>query len=178
MWSLENAFTGAFKTLDPIPQFQATGSFPNTAHNYSFIGDARVPESFSNGSFQQPLKRAVLLYPYSEHYGIRVPGEPNMAKIDEVLKKQQELESLKAEAIKELEQVIADAQAKLEQLTGIGSRPTKKATAQKRAIDPKKPCDICGFATIPNHDARSHRNQDPKKAFTKTELEAKGLVKA
>ena len=25
MWSLSNAFTSAFKELDPIPQFKATG---------------------------------------------------------------------------------------------------------------------------------------------------------
>ena len=35
MWSLSNAFTSAFKTLDPIPQFKTTaklGEFLNDSH--------------------------------------------------------------------------------------------------------------------------------------------------
>jgi len=34
MWSLSNAFTSAFKELDPIPRFKATanlGAFPEAA---------------------------------------------------------------------------------------------------------------------------------------------------
>jgi hypothetical protein len=39
VWSLSNAFTSAFKDLDPIPQFRATaklGSFLDTCFKRSF----------------------------------------------------------------------------------------------------------------------------------------------
>ena len=39
MWSLSNAFTSAFKELDPIPQFKATaklGGFLETRFKQSF----------------------------------------------------------------------------------------------------------------------------------------------
>jgi hypothetical protein len=39
MWSLSNAFTSAFKELDPIPQFKATaklGEFPEARFSQSF----------------------------------------------------------------------------------------------------------------------------------------------
>jgi hypothetical protein len=39
LWSLSNAFTSAFKDLDPIPQFRATaklGSFLDTCFKPSF----------------------------------------------------------------------------------------------------------------------------------------------
>jgi len=39
LWSLSNAFTSAFKELDPIPQFKATaklGSFLETRFNQTF----------------------------------------------------------------------------------------------------------------------------------------------
>jgi len=39
IWSLSNAFTSAFKELDPIPQFKATaklGEFLETRFSHSF----------------------------------------------------------------------------------------------------------------------------------------------
>jgi hypothetical protein len=33
MWSLSNAFTSAFKKLDPVPQFKATASWVPFSHN-------------------------------------------------------------------------------------------------------------------------------------------------
>ena len=38
-------------------------------------------------------------------------------------------------------------------------------------------CPICGFKTNPPHDGRTHRYQDPKKAFTTAQLTAKGMSK-
>ena len=49
--------------------------------------------------------------------------------------------------------------------------------AKSRTTDPERPCGVCGFATIPNHDGRHHRGQAKKKAFTDEELGAKGWKK-
>jgi len=35
MWSFENAFTGAFKELDPVPMFEATAALPKFLANYN-----------------------------------------------------------------------------------------------------------------------------------------------
>jgi hypothetical protein len=48
-----------------------------------------------------------------------------------------------------------------------------------RQVNAERACPICGFRTIPPHDARAHRSQgDKKKAFSAEELSAKGLQKA
>jgi hypothetical protein len=48
-----------------------------------------------------------------------------------------------------------------------------------RSVNVNRPCPICGFRTVPPHDARAHRAQgEKKKAFTAEELSAKGLQKA
>jgi len=100
-----------------------------------------------------------------------------MGKLEEVLKKQTELDALKAEAIAELEAIIADAQEKLDQLTG-GIKTAPKSKPVQRILDPNKPCSVCNFLTEPNHDARKHRSQgDNKKPFTAKELEELGLKK-
>ena len=59
------------------------------------------------------------------------------------------------------------------------SGPRKK---DAKTIGPKRqikvgPCPICHFETRPRHDGRSHRGQEPKKAFTAHELTAKGFSK-
>jgi len=47
IWSLSNAFTSAFKKLEPIPQFKATASWENFwkpgSHNRSNHGAVRRP---------------------------------------------------------------------------------------------------------------------------------------
>jgi hypothetical protein len=59
-----------------------------------------------------------------------------------------------------------------------GVKGKSKKSGIKRHRDPNKPCDVCGFATDPGHDARKHRGQgDNKKAFTAKELEGLGLTK-
>lgn len=62
------------------------------------------------------------------------------------------------------------------ELRVAGRGGSRKGTRQ---ADPDRACPICGFKTIPPHDARAHRAQgDKKKAFTAEELSAKGLRKA
>src|SRR5260370_39707026 len=61
MWSLSNAFTSAFKELEPVPQFKATGScVPRFAVNHSFVSPewgtdpvfkARLPKIFNSFGF-------------------------------------------------------------------------------------------------------------------------------
>ncbi len=92
------------------------------------------------------------------------------------------LDGAKAEALKKAEEAVAE-------LTELGFRyhlveggaaPKKRAArAGAGTVDPDKPCSVCNFVTVPNHDARKHRAQgDAKKAFTAKELEAFGLKKA
>jgi hypothetical protein len=50
------------------------------------------------------------------------------------------------------------------------------AKATKRQLK-NVACPVCGFRTSPPHDARSHRGQNPKRAFTTEELTAKKLSK-
>src|ERR1017187_7524033 len=63
---------------------------------------------------------------------------------------------------------------------GDGAGPKKRGTrAGAGAVDPTKPCSVCNFVTVPNHDARKHRAQgEAKKAFSAKELETFGLKKA
>lgn len=63
--------------------------------------------------------------------------------------------------------------------------PRRRATDQPesgrkgtRQVNPDRPCPICGFKTIPPHDARAHRSQEPKARFTAEELSTKGYAKA
>jgi hypothetical protein len=88
--------------------------------------------------------------------------------------------------IAELEQLDKDYTAKKEKLTeelrgtydqlsrffgNESARGKKKTGASKPAAE--RHCDICD---INGHDARAHRNQDPKKKFTAKELAEKGLA--
>ena len=103
-------------------------------------------------------------------------------KAQQVLEALAKIETPKAEAITEL---LADRAKIDEQLAQLGHSDGKPA-AKKRGtregagtVDPDKPCSVCNFVTVPNHDARKHRAQgDAKKAFTAKELEAFGLKKA
>lgn len=60
--------------------------------------------------------------------------------------------------------------------------PNRKArsrttVSRKGAVSPQKPCPVCGFQTDPPHDARRHRGQSRKRAFTAKELAAMDMVK-
>ncbi len=53
-----------------------------------------------------------------------------------------------------------------------------RGSGVKRPVDPNKPCGICGFATVPNHDGRKHRSQgDKRKPFTAAALSDMGMSK-
>ncbi len=43
MWSLSNAFTSAFKELDPIPQFKATAKLGEFLDSHNRCGGADQP---------------------------------------------------------------------------------------------------------------------------------------
>lgn len=52
-----------------------------------------------------------------------------------------------------------------------------KTTASTKGMVRDAPCSICGFKTSPPHDARAHRGQTKKKAFTAAELKDKDFAK-
>ncbi|SRR5579883_1557501 len=106
-----------------------------------------------------------------------VPPKPETRKMaatkaQQVLEQISKLETLKKEAIDEL---LAERQKIDEQLAQLGYNdgppPKKKTGASKPAGE--RHCDICDMN---GHDARAHRNQDPKKKFTAKELAEKGLA--
>ena len=61
----------------------------------------------------------------------------------------------------------------------VEGRAPRKAAGTRKATATIEvgACPICGFRTSPPHDGRTHRSQDPKKAFTTAQLKAKGLSK-
>jgi hypothetical protein len=104
----------------------------------------------------------------------------------------QQLKKLDEERTKLLEGAQADALARAEEaikeLTALGfdyelvepARATarKSRTAHKASAPdhhPRGMCPICGWATNPAHDKRSHKSQTKKKPFTDAELAAKGM---
>ncbi len=101
-----------------------------------------------------------------------------MSKVQEALKAMETIEKLKADAIAEL----LEQRGKIdEQLSQLGHTEGKRSSGKKtqRHLDPDKPCTVCNFATVPNHDARKHRAQgDDKKPFTAKQLEELGMKKA
>jgi len=82
----------------------------------------------------------------------------------------------KDEALKKAEAAIADLNSlgfAYRLVEGNeGPHGKKKATTQQKPAA-ERHCDICD---INGHDARAHRNQEPKKKFTQKELAEKGLV--
>ena len=104
----------------------------------------------------------------------------------------QQLKKLDEERTKLLEGAKADALARAEEaineLIALGfayelaepGRTTarKPTTARKGSAPdhhPKGVCSICGWATNPPHDKRTHRAQTKKKPFTDAELSEKGM---
>jgi hypothetical protein len=81
---------------------------------------------------------------------------------------------------------LEKANEAIEELNELGFKYSLSDGAQApRARSPKAKaegdapkdvaCPICKVKTSPLHDSRSHRSQNPKKAFTAEELEAKHL---
>ena len=85
-------------------------------------------------------------------------------------------EAIKQNAVDELKTAITK---QIDELNGFGFayRLTEggKATRKRAPSDKVKHCEICN---LDGHDARNHRNQDPKKKFTQKELSEKGLPNA
>lgn len=57
-------------------------------------------------------------------------------------------------------------------VSDVASKPFKQIRTKKGG-----PCKQCNFETIPPHDKRSHRNQNPKRAFSDAELLKLGLTR-
>jgi hypothetical protein len=58
-------------------------------------------------------------------------------------------------------------------LTSVSRSPASKSERAKKDA----PCSICGFKTNPLHDARAHRSQTVKGAYTDAELSARGMTR-
>ncbi|MCW5714047.1 MAG: hypothetical protein KIT43_06010 [Bauldia sp.] len=56
----------------------------------------------------------------------------------------------------------------------MGSGDVRKGT---RTVNAERACPICNFKTVPPHDARAHRSQATKSAFTAEELAGRGMRK-
>jgi ribosomal protein L37E len=86
------------------------------------------------------------------------------------------LEQAKEEALRKANEAVAELNALgfNYQLT-IAKR--RKSGAEKELEIKGGSCAICGFATSPPHDMRSHRWQKKKAPFTAAELGQKGLVR-
>jgi len=93
---------------------------------------------------------------------------------EKALKAKAEMETLFQAAIDEQLAIIKEAEGKLAELGYTGSTKKKSGTRQK---DPNKPCSLCNFLTEPPHDARAHRSQKKKAAFSKEELDERGFKK-
>lgn len=91
------------------------------------------------------------------------------------------LESAKQEALARVNATLEELNALglNYRLTQGGRRATTAASSRKgtRSVNPDRACPICGFKTNPPHDARAHRSQSPKGAFTAKELTERGLAK-
>ena len=62
--------------------------------------------------------------------------------------------------------------------TALPARAPRKAAAHAAKRQPRDlPCPICNFKTDPHHDARMHRSQKSKRAFSVEELMERHLTK-
>lgn len=108
----------------------------------------------------------------SEPQQLTLPAIEAFRKLDQEREKAREV--ARTQAIKKAEEAIAA-------LNELGFRYTLSVAGEKAngAREIKDvPCSVCGFKTNPLHDARSHRGQDPKKAFTADELKARTMTRA
>ena len=90
------------------------------------------------------------------------------------------LEHAKGEALQKANHAIEELNSlgfSYRLVEGATKGKAAKGKASQRAVS-DGPCPICGFATSPPHDGRTHRSQKKKAAFTAAELKEKGLAKA
>jgi hypothetical protein len=91
------------------------------------------------------------------------------------------LEGAKKEALARAEEAIIELTAlgfEYELVEPRRATARKPRTARKGSAPdhhPKGVCGICGWATNPPHDKRSHKSQTKKKPFTDAELTEKGM---
>jgi hypothetical protein len=97
----------------------------------------------------------------------------------------QRLKELDNERQRIMEQATTEARRRVDEaldgLNALGKRfrlvednsGGRKGTRQVKDA----PCKICGFRTVPPHDARRHRGQRTKKPFTNDELQSMGMRK-
>jgi hypothetical protein len=88
----------------------------------------------------------------------------------------------KEEALEKAQQAVAELKALGLTYTLVNGEENIKAKkgdqgGRNKGSVKEGPCSICGFETSPPHDARKHRSQMKKKAFTAAELTEKGLTK-
>jgi hypothetical protein len=96
---------------------------------------------------------------------------------DKYRKALESAEGIKAAAVKEL---IEEIDGKITELNSFGfayrlAKGAKTAPKRRAASSKEKYCSICNLT---GHDARNHRNQEPKKKFSNKELDERGLPHA
>lgn len=103
---------------------------------------------------------------------------------DEAIDQINDLEDRKQQLIAEArESAMSNITESLEILSELGlhyslvAKPKAKAAPRATRAPSNRPCKICGFATSPPHDARHHRHQEEKRAFTPEELQKRGLTR-
>lgn len=102
---------------------------------------------------------------------------------DQYHQKLAEAEQMKGAAVKNLTEEI---KAKIGELNAFGfayklvdaAAPKKEVAkpAQVQRKKPEGPCVVCGFATVPAHDARAHPRKGEKRPFTLEQLGERKLV--
>lgn len=107
-----------------------------------------------------------------------------MPTLEEIRDLERRKEALVAEVKSE---TLAAIETKIEVLRELGfeyevvpcagpkNRSRKKSHSQSGK--PTGQCPICDFETVPPHDARHHRSQNPKVPFTEAELSERGFSK-
>ncbi|MCC7500097.1 MAG: hypothetical protein IT160_21125 [Bryobacterales bacterium] len=88
------------------------------------------------------------------------------------------IEAAEAIRVKAVEELVAEINGRIEELNSFGCnyRLTDSAPKRRGRRSVSAPAKYCPVCKIEGHDARSHRNQNPKKPFTKAELQERGLA--
>lgn len=102
---------------------------------------------------------------------------------DQYHQKLAEAEQMKGTAVKNLTEEI---KTKIGELNAFGfayklvdGAAPKKENAKPPQMQRKKPegpCVVCGFTTVPAHDARAHPRKGTKEPFTQVQLDARKMM--
>lgn len=96
-----------------------------------------------------------------------MPKDDALQELKKLQKKHDDL------ADKAKREALANAQEAIDVLKELGfdyELVKSKSSRELRGTVSAKPCPICKFETVPPHDGRSHRGQEPKRKFTAAEL--------